>query len=531
MSSNFRDQEELNARKRASLLQIKYFDVRTLDHLPVFEGVFTKEEMYRNHCVMLSRENGVVILAITSATPQPALRQLRERFPDYRVRFVLISESGFQEFMQKYDPPEKVEYSDIELKQDGDADQQANIQETIEKVHADDVFNYLVRQAKKLGASDIHLENQEENVKVRFRVDGVLHHIVDMSFEKYRQLSSTIAIQADIGTDVPDAQTGHMSHKITNDDGSVLSEVNMRIETIPTLNGQDAVIRLFNLERDLLQLENLGMSDKQKESINGVIEHPAGLVLAVGPTGSGKTTTLYSIINHLNQPSRKIITLEDPVEYTLPGLVQVPVDTDKHKSFANALRAILRLDPDVIMMGEVRDSDTAKTALRASLSGHLVLSTFHASDTMTAISRLKEYFGDNPLLTSAVRLIVAQRLVRRLDDSTKQEYEPEEHVKERIRKSFENLPQGVERPDLDNIKLYRPGTSDDVPFGYKGQVAVVEVANITHELEKLINTPGGIDHEDLQRQAVQDGMVTLEQDGLRKALQGITSIEEIYRVI
>lgn len=530
MAQDFRADEEQNTRRRANLLRVRYFDTRSLQKIPMFD-VLTVDEMRKHKAVVLSMEKGRLIVAITVDTPQHSLSTLRNQFRDYRLSFVMISQSGFNEFMLKYDPPEKIEYQDINILPDREQDSIEDVSQTLDRVRSDDVFNYLVRQAKMLGASDIHLETQESHVRIRLRVDGVLHEIATMSYEKYRQLNSTIAVSANISTGTTDAQTGHMNHKILDDDQNVLGEVNMRIETVPTTFGQDAVIRLFNIDRELLDLSRLGLDEHERKIIDDIVAHPSGLVMSVGPTGSGKTTTLYSIVQKLNTPERKIITLEDPVEYTLPGVVQIPVDTEHRDSFTEKLRAVLRLDPDVIMIGEIRDADTAKTALQASLSGHLVLSTFHASDSTAALARLYEFLGDNPLLTSAIRLIVAQRLVRKLDEESREVDEPDDHMMYEVRKAVEGMNE-KHRINVDEAKFYKAGKSEDAPFGYIGQTAVVELLTIDSEIERLLHSRGSsVDPAEIKELAIKNGMVTLEQDAIGKAAAGETSLEEVFRVV
>jgi type II secretory ATPase GspE/PulE/Tfp pilus assembly ATPase PilB-like protein len=308
--------------------------------------------------------------------------------------------------------------------------------------------------------------------------------------------------------------------------------INMRIETVPTAYGMDVVVRLFNFNEDMLQLDKLGISDNELAHIQNVISHPHGLVLVVGPTGAGKSTTLFSIINALNNPSRKILTLEDPIEITVPGVAQIPVDTGAGANFAEHLRAVLRLDPDVIMLGEIRDNDTAKTAIQASITGHLVLSTFHASTAAAAFSRMIDMIGQNPIFANAIQMVVAQRLVRRLDDATKIEYEPDEATKTWIRDSLANLPDTVEKPNLDNIKLFKPGKSEEVPFGYKGRMMIMEQLLVTESIQKLIRGEmKDINVAQIEEAAIQDGMTTMLHDGILKVLRGETTIEEINRVI
>ena len=247
----------------------------------------------------------------------------------------------------------------------------------------------------------------------------------------------------------------------------------------------------------------------------------------VGPTGSGKSTTLYSIINALNTTERKIITLEDPIEYGITGISQIPINTNSGGSFAEGLRSVLRLDPDVVMVGEIRDADTAKTAIQASITGHLVLSSFHANSTSAAFSRMIDLIGTNPIFASSIRLIIAQRLVRRLSDS-KEAYAPDEATMDYLRKELD----GIEGIDWDNLVLYRPVPTEEDPFGYKGRTVIMEQLVVTEDIQSFIRG----DVEDIHTTAIEkvakkNGMLTLTQKGLLAAINGETSLEEVSRVI
>lgn len=529
--TRFRDNDELNTQNRANLLKITYADSRNLRDIPLAPGLISNEEMYQNKMVPLYDKGNTYTFGITIGTPQQVIKDLRSRFQDKVVEFLMISESGFKEFMMRYDPPKKVQYADITVSSEGASDNVKQVSATLEGVKSDDILDYVINQADKLGASDIHFETARLGVRLRFRLDGALHLIAVISHQKYRQLQQSIAVKANISTSSPDAQTGHIMQTLKKEDGSD-RVLNMRIETVPTLYGQDAVVRLFNMDTNLLNLDNLGLSERERQPINEVISHPHGMVLMVGPTGSGKTTTLYSILLQLNNPTRKIITLEDPVEYGLDGMSQIPVFSREGDSFANKLRAVLRLDPDVIMVGEIRDVDTARTALQASVTGHLVLSTFHAGSSSEAFTRMIDMIGPNPILISAMKLIISQRLVRRLDDSTKEAYEPDESVKQHIRETLKDLPEGIEVPNLDNITLYKPGKSDENPFGYKGRVSIIEQLQISPTIQVMLRDQFNLPtSEAIEEQARKDGMITMYQAGILKALEGVTTIEEITRVI
>jgi len=527
-----RQEEELSAQNRARILGARYQDARSIIDRPLVKDVLTIPEMYKKFLVPISQMKGRLEFAITINTPQQVIVETRDSFPDTNVTFVLISNTGFKDFMLLHDPPVEAHYDDIAISTEGASDTLKEVSKTLETVKSDDIFDFLITQADMLNASDIHLETEKDHVRLRFRVDGALHSIARLSLDKYKQLQSSIAILANISSTAPEAQTGHMVFTIPPGNGRGEKIINMRIETAPTLHGQDAVIRLFNVDKSLINLKRLGLSERHAKNIKDIIEHPHGMVLVVGPTGSGKTTTMYSILDELNDPSRKIITLEDPVEYGFEGISQIPVNTRKGKSFAKVFRAVLRQDPDVIMVGEIRDVDTAKTALQAALTGHLVLSTFHASNAAAALSRMLDSIGDNPLFSSAIELVVAQRLVRRLDDATKQQYEPDEIVLTQIATVLDSLPEGIEKPKLEGLKLYKPGKSPENPFGYKGRVILMEQLEITPAIQTILRR-GASDSstEIIEKAALDHGMVSMLHAGVLMAMRGETSIEEVYRVV
>jgi type II secretory ATPase GspE/PulE/Tfp pilus assembly ATPase PilB-like protein len=255
----------------------------------------------------------------------------------------------------------------------------------------------------------------------------------------------------------------------------------------------------------------------------------------VGPTGSGKTTTLYSMLNTLNTDERKIITIEDPVEYQFPGITQISVHSTEagdDKSFAEKLRAVLRLDPDIVMVGEIRDTDTARTALQAALTGHLVLATFHAGSAAAALTRIADIIGQNPLFVSAIRLVMAQRLIRRLDDNLKQPYTPSEGEWAKINEVLATLPEGIEKPNLEGLQLYKPGSSPENPYGFQGQIAIREQFTMDRALRELLEKPSSyISAQTIEEAAIKSGMRTMLQDGMLKVLAGESTLEELYRVV
>jgi type II secretory ATPase GspE/PulE/Tfp pilus assembly ATPase PilB-like protein len=490
--------------------------------------------MYKGHFVPLTTggNNNPYRFGVTSQTPQSLIHSMTTNYSERGdlTQFLLISESGFKAFMNRYDPPKKVIYDDIEIAKEGDSDTIAQVSRTLNSVSSDQVFDYLIDQADRLGASDIHIENERTYIRVRMRIDGALHPVAQLEKDRYRVVMGALASRANISTAATQPQSGHMQKDITIN--GVTHLLNIRVETVPTMYGQDAVMRLFNFDESLLNLDLLGIPQRQRHEIDEVISHPRGMVLMVGPTGSGKSTTLYSMLNALNTPDRKLITLEDPIEYGLTGISQIPIDTTGGQTFGDGLRAVLRLDPDVVMIGEIRDQDTARTAIQASITGHLVLSSFHANSTSAAFSRMIDLIGVNPIFSSAIRLVIAQRLIRRLFDETKEAYDPDEATRKYVRRVLEGVPDSTELPDLSSFQLWRPVVSDEAPFGYKGRVVIMEQMVVTESIQKFLRGDvKDIHTEVIEAAAKADGMLTLEQVGVLAALRGETTIEEVGRVI
>lgn len=530
-----REQDEEATRRRASILGLQYLDGREFENtLPLLKDVLTIEEMYKGRLVPLAfnEEDQSYRFGVTSQTSESLMKRMRDQYVENgkRIFFFLISGSAFRSIMLRFDPPKKVIYDNIEIAKEGDSDTLAQVTQTLASVGTNDVFNYLIDQADLLGASDIHIENQRESIRIRMRVDGALHTVAELSRDRYRVIMATLASRANISTASREPQSGHMQQEIHRDGASHV--LNLRVEAVMTVYGLDLALRLFNFDESMLNLDLLSISKKEREQIDEVISHPRGMLLMVGPTGSGKSTTLYSILNALNTQDRKIITLEDPVENTIPGIAQIPIDTTNGQRFADGLRSVLRLDPDVVMVGEIRDNETAKTAIQASITGHLVLSSFHANSTAAAFSRMIDMIGQNPIFSSAVRLVIAQRLVRRLWDDSKEEYEPDEATRKWVKEVLKDLPENVDCPDLDTFKLWRAAPTDDVPFGYKGRIPVMEQLVVSENIQKFLRGDVEDVHtEAIEKAAKEDGMVTLLQAGVLAALRGETTLEEVNRVI
>lgn len=531
MSQDARITEEQSTRRRAQVLGMSYVDTTQITEKVLYNSLLSVPELKTMRVIPLYATEHRIDFGVTTTTSQKTMHNLQQRFLDQQINYAIISDTGFRDYIKLYDPPKKIEYADIEIKKATSEDLLAQVSATLKQVKSDDMLAYLVQQAFRLQASDIHLETKINSARIRLRVHGVLHTVAELDTDKYRQLISALASAANVSTSSDADQTGHINKAYKMATGEEVT-VNLRVETVPAVNGMDAVLRLFNFNNEMMRLDRLGLTDYQQSTIKDIISHPAGLVLIVGPTGSGKTTTLYSILNELNDDSRKIITLEDPVEFQIDGISQIPVKSREGQNFAEKFRAVLRLDPDVIMVGEIRDIDTAKTALQAALTGHLVLSTYHASSASAALTRLLDAIGENPLYASAIRLIQAQRLVRRLDDSTKQSIQPSPELENHLKAIIDGIKADVDLSFLPQAQLFKPGSSPENPFGYDGQFAIRELLTMTPELRKLLARPAHeLSTEIIEDVAVNNGMLTMQQEGVLRALKGDTTYEEITRVL
>lgn len=529
-----RQNEEDATARRARILGLVYLDTREFEKdLPLVRNVLDKSVMHKNYIIPLQEgsETKPYQFMITSQTPSSVIERMQKEYAEkgLNIDFFLVSNSAFQVFMLRHDPPMQVTYDDIKISDAGDSETIQEVSRTLDSVSTDRVFDYLLNQADKLGSSDIHIENMRDVIRIRMRVDGILHPVAEISRDKYRIFMGELSSRANISTASNRPQSGHMQMDIHRDGASHV--LNIRVEMVPTMYGHDAVLRLFNFDESLLNLDLLGITEEERSAIEEVVSHPRGLLLMVGPTGSGKSTTLYSILNALNTTERKIITLEDPIEYGIPGISQIPIFTNNGGSFADGLRSVLRLDPDVVMVGEIRDSDTARTAIQASITGHLVLSSFHANSTSAAFSRMIDLIGVNPIFSSSVRLLIAQRLVRRLDDK-KEAYHPDDSTARYIRDVLEGVDLSDYDFDLHDITLWREKPSADSPFGFNGRTAIMEQLTVTEPIQKYIRGDvANINTNDIEKTARAEGMLTLEQKGVLAALRGDTTIEEVGRVI
>lgn len=494
-----------------------YFDTRDLQVLPRITEIST-DEMLALHVAPLERFSETSLeFGLTSQTDRARLPEMLKKFPGIQITFKAISTIGCEWianslYLQTFAPAIEGNFK--------------SFSDRLASQPPKSAFGLIAQLAYLMGASDIHIEPQAEVTRIRFRLDGTLHPITNVNTEAYKVFLADLQTKAHIkwGSDAP--QSGRMTYTLVTLQATTQT-ISVRIETIPALHGEEIVVRLFNTESKQLDLLKMGYSEDQIKRIANVTSHPHGMALTVGPTGSGKTSTLYAILNGLNSPDVKIVTLEDPVEYDLPGVTQIPVKSEDNELFAQKLRAVLREDPNVIMIGEIRDVDTAKTALQASLTGHLVLSTFHADSTASAITRMIDMIGQNPLFASAVRLIIAQRLARRICTSCIAVHEATEEEMAFLKDIVVKLPT-KRQPDLRNISLkYGKGCPVCHGLGFKGRIALIEMMFITPDIEKMMTTGTRATSQEIEEAAVKNGMVTLMEDAVMKVLAGLTTVEEI----
>lgn len=378
------------------------------------------------------------------------------------------------------------------------------------------LVNLIIQRATEMSASDVHIEPFEDRLKVRYRIDGVLQEMEAPPTHFTAAIISRIKLMANLNiAERRLPQDGRIRLRVQG------KELDIRVSTVPTMHGESVVMRLLNKESITLEFAALGFADDTLKEFLEVLTLPYGMILVTGPTGSGKTTTLYTVLNRLNTTERKIITVEDPVEYELEGINQIQVNPGIELTFANSLRSIVRQDPDVIMVGEMRDLETARICVQSALTGHLVLSTLHTNDAPSSVARLVEMGVEDYLLTSTVNAVIAQRLVRVLCPACRQAYKP--------------LAATVKKTGLDRVatarglRLFRAqGCEQCNGSGYRGRTAILELMVITDPIRRLVLQRA--DAVTLQREAIKQGMRTMYDDGLRKTVAGTTTIEEVVRV-
>lgn len=472
----------------------------------------------------------------TSESAQELLYDIKERMRAEGGLY-LISEASWQYVIYLYNtlPIVKPITKDITIKSEDIERVQANVnnfvslQELLKQKSTTDLLTMILGAGLKLDASDVHIEAEDQQIIVRFRLDGILHDAATIKKDMYKQLISRIKLLASLKINITDRpQDGRFTIKFSEYD------IDVRISTIPTVYGESIVMRLLRQTETSLTLDKLGIRGRTLELLKKEIRRPNGMIIATGPTGSGKTTTLYAILRILNKPGVKIITLEDPVEYRVVGLNQSQIDRSKDYTFAKGLRSMLRQDPDIVMVGEIRDLETADIAIQASLTGHLLLSTIHTNSAAGAVPRFLA-IGVKPfLLMPSLNCIIGQRLVRLVCDKCRRKValdQLEVSLKGRVEAILQKLP-SQEKETLigKSITFYEAvGCEACNNLGYRGRVNICELLIMTPKISEVI-TAGQVSEHEIQELARTEGMLTMVEDGMLKAMDGMTTLEEVFRV-
>src|SRR6056297_741187 len=476
------------------------------------------DTIMRRHSVLPIRfEDGKLVLAMSDPSNVVAMDDVRT-ITKMDVRPVVATKEDVTKAISKYaSMHEDIEAIADDLVGEEEISDLADLQAVTEEAPIVKFVNVLITQAVADGASDIHIEPGERDLRVRYRIDGVLHEVMRSPKSIQAGVVSRLKIMADVDIAerrIPqDGRIGVSAHG---------KDIDLRFSTLPTVYGEKVVMRILDKTSVLLELEDLGFLDHNQQRFESAYLKPYGMILVTGPTGSGKSTTLYATLNVINQVGVNIITTEDPVEYRLPGISQVQVRPKVGLTFANALRSILRQDPDIVLVGEMRDRETAQIGIEAALTGHLVLSTLHTNDAPSAVTRLTEMGVEPFLVGSAIDCVLAQRLARRVCSRCAELVRPDAEL---LKVAGFHSDIVDERPEIPEAR----GCSACSNTGYRGRLAIHEVMSVTEKIERLAVARSS--REEIAAVAIEQGMRQLRDDGLAKVLQGKTTIEEIGRVV
>ena len=471
----------------------------------------------RHNALPIGYEDGKLVVAMADPANVFAVDDMRS-MTGMEIKPVVATKADVLAAINRYQrSDDEMDQLTSAIDSQDEVDDLSSVKEITEDAPIVKFVNLLITQAIQDRASDIHVEPSEKDLRVRFRIDGVLHEVMRSPKSITSGVTSRLKIMADINIAerrIP--QDGRLSVTANG------KKIDLRVATLPTVWGEKIVMRILDNSTAMMKLSDLGFGDENYEVYSKSFVKPYGMILVTGPTGSGKSTTLYATLNIVSKPEVNVITVEDPVEYRIPGINQVQANPKAGLTFAAALRSILRSDPDIVLLGEIRDKETAHIAIEAALTGHLVLSTLHTNDAPSAIVRLTEMGIEPFLVGSALDCVLAQRLARKLCGKCKEAYVPSRDALVEMRFPWS--------PDEPPPTLYRPvGCSACSKTGYKGRLALHEVMAVSEEIEKL-----AVEHASaltITKVALEQGMITLRNDGLSKVKAGHTSMEEIFRVV
>ena len=510
----------------ANILKINQVDIASTAVDPQALGLIPESLAVRYNIIPVNYDPKENIIYLATTDPfNVSLFDFLEKKTQKKIVAVLaydkdITKAIEASYSQSLSPDVKEALKEVQYKEDRSYE---TIGTVIKEAPVAKIVNTILEFAVKGRASDIHIEPEEMKTRVRYRIDGILQEKLSLPKGIHEAVSSRIKILSEMKIDekrIP--QDGRFTFKIG------LEEVDLRVSTLPTVHGEKIVMRLLKKTGGLPTLMELGLRGPQFKDLEDAISRPYGIILVTGPTGSGKTTTLYSILSRLNKPGVNIVTLEDPVEYQIVGINQVQINPQAGLTFANGLRSFLRQDPNIILVGEIRDAETTQLAIQAALTGHLVFSTLHTNDAATAIPRLIDLGGEPFLIASVLNASLAQRIVRKICQSCQYTYEPDEVVTTNIKTVLGDLlPKQYQNNQP--IKLTKgKGCKECDNTGYLGRVAIFEVLRVSSAINKMILKQ--TDSKEIEAQAKKEGLISMKQDGYLKVLNGITTVEEIIRV-
>ncbi len=516
-------------------LNIFPFDLETLRLIPEKDSLKYKLAIIRK----VGKKTQVVLLDPTNKKTLTYIEKKLEKEKGWQTSKYIISLSSMKTVWRKYKENVLMKSLDlflVSLTGDDLNDFEKNFKDLLElkdrmnELSTTEILDTVFSGAIKMKASDIHFETQKKDVRMRYRIDGVLQDIGDFPSQIYKSILSRIKMIGKMKLNLRDiAQDGHFSITLKSDDDKK-KRIDIRVSIIPGKYGESIVMRLLDQSSIMVDVDSLGLKGLASEQVQTQIAKPNGMVLVTGPTGSGKTTTLYSFLRKLNTPDVKIITIEDPIEYDLKGISQTQINDDRGYTFDKGLRAIVRQDPDILLVGEIRDNETAEISVNAALTGHLVFSTLHTNNAPASISRLIELGIRPSLIASSINILLAQRLVRKLCPHCRKKYKPAKETVDTIKKLISIISPKSKIAIPKNIDyLYRPiGCVKCHNLGYSGRIGIFEALMINETMEKLILEMAG--ESELTKTALEDGMITMTQDGILKVLEGVTSMEEVWRV-
>lgn len=528
------DLHEKEAQGKAKSFGLPYMNLHAFPMDLNIVGLFTEDEAKKAVSIPFYKEGHDLRIGTNDPENPLLATKIEELSKRFTIMVYYISEQSLLSAIKLYKkithPKQKT--SDV-VRVEPETDYLSRVKGLVpgpEKVYpsATDIIADLMGGALQIDASDIHMEPEEHIFKIRYRIDGVLQDIVHIDPKQQNAILARIKMISKLKLNVTNVpQDGRFTFYVG--EGKDARAIDVRVSFLPSAFGEAVVMRLLGTSATNLKLDQLGLRGRAYKIIEHQLSKPNGMIITTGPTGSGKTTTLYAFLNELNEPGVKIITLEDPVEYKLEGIQQTPIDHNVDFNFAKGLRAILRQDPDIVMVGEIRDGETADTALQAALTGHIVLSTIHTNDASGAIPRLI-VMGIKPfIIAPAMNAIIAQRLVRKLCQNCKQPAELTEENMGYVKKILDEIPEAAEVKLPEKWQFYKsPGCNECHNLGYLGRIGIYEVMEVDDTVKEMIGKEATA--VELKQNAVKMGMVTMVQDGLLKALEGITDVEEVFRV-